>query len=633
MARRTVLLFSLFGLLNGLESPIPSVHECCQVGRTVAEREQDCSVLPRFNSLICNITQEHCCRSVLKEKACNRGIRMARDQRACERPFSTRSSWETQTTKFCCDCCTLGVKVANTELSCKFQGLQLGKQCISTAKMCCEQPKEVKSTVQATKVPQVFSTRLPEETNTCADTGCAQLCVGNGKCACYKGFSLKNDRVNCVDVDECLAESHNCSSEQVCINTEGSFRCRISCHSGFTLTDDVICNDINECAASPSPCRRDQTCVNTVGSYKCHSNTMTCPRGYRLSANGSSCEDVDECLIGKKCGNHICVNLEGTYRCECTTGYSFNTNSKLCQDINECMHYPGRLCAHNCENTMGSFQCSCSLGFKLAHDGRNCEDIDECERKPCSQECTNVYGSYQCFCRRGYQLSDIDGRTCDDIDECAKPNVCSYKCVNTPGGFNCTCPPSGYMLAQDGWTCQDIDECAAGTHSCSAAENCFNVLGGFRCFDFHCPPDFLRAARGLTGSASEVVRCVKSCQQHDSKCARNPTHIVTSTVLSLPTLRDLKQPEEIVFLRTATKTSTQNDPDVHFDITSTEKQHSFDVIKTSQNGMIVGVIRQVKTILGPKELVLKATIKYMESGTLSQQNIVILHIFISEFWF
>lgn len=41
-------------------------------------------------------------------------------------------------------------------------------------------------------------------------------------------------------------------------------------------------------------------------------------------------------------------------------------------------------------------------------------------------------------------------------------------------------------------------------------------------------------------------------------------------------------------MRTATKTSTQNDPDVLFDITSTEKQHSFDVIKTSQDGVIVG---------------------------------------------
>lgn len=43
------------------------------------------------------------------------------------------------------------------------------------------------------------------------------------------------------DINECLADSHDCSAEQVCINTDGSFRCQLSCHPGFTITDGVIC--------------------------------------------------------------------------------------------------------------------------------------------------------------------------------------------------------------------------------------------------------------------------------------------------------------------------------------------------------------------------------------------------------
>uniref|UniRef100_A0A8D0AWV0 Fibulin 1 n=1 Tax=Sander lucioperca TaxID=283035 RepID=A0A8D0AWV0_SANLU len=380
-----------------------------------------------------------------------------------------------------------------------------------------------------------------------SDSNCSQLCVDDGLCACLGGYQLQNDGVTCEDVNECLNGGHNCVLGQVCINTEGSFRCQreTSCGTGYELKDDNNCQDINECTlgthncgaefvctntegsfrchpkercssgfiqdavgscidvnecvAHTSPCLPGQTCINTVGSYTCRRNIVTCGRGYHLTEDGTRCEDVDECRTGNVCVNHGCINLIGFYRCECRTGFIFNSITKLCDDINECRHYPGRLCTHKCENTEGSYKCSCTLGFKLSQDNRNCEDVNECEANPCSQECANVYGSYQCYCRRGYQLSDIDGITCDDIDECALPtggNVCSYRCSNTPGSFYCTCPPTGYTLAHNGRTCLDIDECAAGRHTCSVSESCFNVQGGFRCLSFSCPQNFRVAAQG-----------------------------------------------------------------------------------------------------------------------------------------
>ncbi|XP_041833833.1 fibulin-1-like isoform X2 [Melanotaenia boesemani] len=788
----------------------------------MALRGQNCTVSLQFTSLICSIAEEQCCRSVAGHKACNDGIKIARDQGACDRLFFSGSSWETHTSQMCCDCCAFGLMAAQMGLSCEISGLQLGKQCTNTAKTCCEEPQEVKPTEEGTQESDIVTFMPPKGTKTCRDSTCTQLCVGNGVCACHEGFQLKTDGVTCEDVDECLTGSHNCAPGHVCLNTEGSFRCQSSCGTGFLLTDDNICKDIdecalgshhcegdlvcmntvgsfhcnqnvgcgdgyiqgtsgscvdiNECVAHPSPCQRGQTCINTVGSYSCYSNTVacdqgyhlnvggthcedvneclidshncapgqvcintegsfycqretscgtgyklsensscqdidecvlgthhcgedfvcintvgsyrchskegcgdgyiqdaagncidinecvahpspcgpgqtcinsvgsyncrintvTCARGYHLNADGSHCEDVNECLTGNLCGSHGCVNLEGSYRCECRPGFMFNRISKLCEDVNECRHYPGRLCAHKCENTEGSYHCSCATGFKLAHDGRNCEDVDECEHNPCSQECANVYGSFQCYCHRGYQLSDIDGKTCQDIDECALPNVCSYLCLNTLGGFNCTCPPSGYTLANDGRTCQDIDECAAGTHTCSASESCFNVQGGFRCLFIECPPNFRRAAVGSSADASVIVRCIKACQGHDTACNHNPVHLITSTVLSLPTFRHFRDPEEIVFLRTAVAAkpaSLSDEPDVYFEILATDDQNSFDVVKRSHHGMIVGVIRQLKPVIGPRELVLEVTMNYVQSGTISQQNIVIIHVFISEFWF
>ncbi|XP_042259393.1 fibulin-1-like [Thunnus maccoyii] len=693
MAQWTILLFSLCGLVRGQEIQPLTVQECCQDGRDRALRGQDCTILPLISSShTCRIAQEQCCAAVVEDKLCDNGIKMARWQGACERPFFQGEPWETQISKMCCDCCTLGLMLESRGSSCELQGLFLGKQCAYAAKNCCGKntTEEIKPTVKVpvTEQPEVNVTaKAPEETDTCRDSICSQLCVGNGTCACHDGYQLQKDGVNCEDVNECLIGSHNCIFGQVCINTEGSFRCQreTGCGTGYELTDnnnckdidecilgthncgpaflctntegsfrchpkekcsdgfiqDAIgsCIDINECVAHTTPCLPGQTCINTVGSYTCRRNTVTCGRGYHLTEDGTRCEDIDECRTGNVCGDHGCINLVGSYRCECRIGFLFNTITKLCEDINECRHYPGRLCAHKCENTEGSYQCSCTTGFKLSHDGRNCDDVNECEANPCSQECANVYGSYQCYCRRGYQLSDIDGITCEDIDECALPtagHVCSYRCSNAPGSFYCTCPPTGYTLAPNGRTCQDIDECAVGSHTCSISESCFNVQGGFRCLSFECPPNFRQATPGSKNDGSVSLRCIKACQPNDFSCAHDPVHLITHTVLSLPTFRDFSEPEEIVFLRTITAANPTPHPgatDLFFDILGADDQFSFDVVKRSDQGMIMGVVRQVKPIIGPKDLVLQVAMNYIKSGNISHRNVVIIHVFISEFWF
>ncbi|KAM9705554.1 fibulin-1-like [Menidia menidia] len=902
-----ILLLSLCGLLHGHETQIAALQECCEVGRAMAQREQDCAVLPRFTSLMCSITREQCCRSAAEAFACSAGVQTARGQQPCERPFFPGSPWRTQTSKICCDCCVLGLMAADRGLSCSDHGLALGRICNQTAKACCEQPGGARPTAHAAvrmEEPDTDTAPNPERNNSCRDSNCTQLCVGNGVCACNEGFHLKTDGVTCEDVDECtlrthscgagfvcintagsfscqltigcgdgyvqngagscvdvnecetlpspcqpgwtcvntmgsydcytntitcsqgynptvdgthcedvnecLTGSHSCVHGQVCLNTPGSFYCQSSCGPGFLLSDSDLCEDIdecavgshgcepdsdcintagsfscrpktgceagfvqapaggcvdvneclvggvcgghvctnlegsyrcecrdgfmlnsltqrcedvnecrrysrrpcahrcentegsflcsciagfklavdgrncedvnecltgihdcaegkvcintegsfrcqtdsgcgsgyklldhscldvNECVALPGPCQPGQTCINTIGSFSCRSNAATCGRGYHMTADGTHCEDVNECLVGDVCVGHGCVNLEGSFRCECRAGYAFNRVSKLCEDVNECQQLGGRLCAHRCENTRGSYLCRCAAGFKLAADGVGCEDVDECERRPCSQECANVFGSFQCYCHPGFQLSDADGVTCQDIDECQTPNACSYRCLNSPGGFNCTCPPGGFTLGPDGRSCQDVDECSAGTHSCSASESCVNVQGGFRCLFFECPPNFRRAASGSGAGSSALVRCVKSCRPQDPGCLQDPVHILTSTVLSLPTLQDLREPEEIVFLRTAAPARAARlpqEPDVYFEIASMDEQQSFDVVKRSHRGVVIGVIRQLKPVVGPRALVLEVTMNYVQSGVISQKNIVIIHVFISEFWF
>ncbi|XP_055009652.1 fibulin-1 [Boleophthalmus pectinirostris] len=689
----TGLLFCFYAVVLGQEKQ-PSVRQCCEDGRVRGLKGQDCTMLPLMSSdHTCMIAQEQCCAATVETRFCDVGIKMAEQKGACERPFLQGDLLETQLSKLCCDCCVLGQTAALQGLGCELEGVILGKLCKHTARACCSQNNSTETTKAPAKdLEKNFekdkigtpATAKPKEddTQSCKDSICSQLCLGNGTCGCQDGYQLKEDGVNCEDVNECLTGNHNCIFGLFCINTEGSFRCQreTGCGTGYELMDnnrcqdidecvlgthncgpefmctntagsfrchpketcapgyiqDAIghCIDINECVVYTSPCPPGQTCINSLGSFTCRRNTITCGRGYHLTEDGSRCEDVDECRAGV-CGGHGCVNLIGSYRCECRVGYTFNSITKLCDDINECRHYPGTLCAHKCENTEGSYKCSCTSGFKLTSDGRNCEDVNECENNPCSQECANVYGSYQCYCRRGYQLSDLDGITCEDIDECALPSgghVCSYRCSNAPGSFYCTCPTTGYTLAHNGRSCQDIDECATGSHTCSVSQSCFNVQGGYRCLSFECPVNFRQAAPGNDGS----VRCIKSCPPNDFSCSLDPVHLITYTVLSLPTFRDFTGPEEIVFLRTVAVANAAPYPgstDVVFDILSADDQLSFDVIKSTYQGMIMGVVRQVKPITGPKEIVVEVAMNYVKSGAVSHRNIVEIHLFISAFWF
>ncbi|KAF7241332.1 Hemicentin-1 [Varanus komodoensis] len=67
--------------------------------------------------------------------------------------------------------------------------------------------------------------------------------------------------------------------------------------------------DIDECE-NRDACQHE--CRNTLGSYQCF-----CPTGYRVTPNGKTCQDIDECLDQDiHCGpNRMCFNTRGSYQC------------------------------------------------------------------------------------------------------------------------------------------------------------------------------------------------------------------------------------------------------------------------------------------------------------------------------
>uniref|UniRef100_A0A8C3GM35 Hemicentin 1 n=1 Tax=Cairina moschata TaxID=8855 RepID=A0A8C3GM35_CAIMO len=101
---------------------------------------------------------------------------------------------------------------------------------------------------------------------------------------------------------------------------------RETCPEGYEARNDR-CVDIDECETRDT-CQHE--CRNTLGSYQC-----TCPPGYRLTPNGKTCQDIDECLEQNiDCGsNQMCFNMRGSYQCidtPCPPNYQREPLSGFC---------------------------------------------------------------------------------------------------------------------------------------------------------------------------------------------------------------------------------------------------------------------------------------------------------------
>ncbi|XP_019575386.2 EGF-containing fibulin-like extracellular matrix protein 1 isoform X2 [Rhinolophus sinicus] len=124
---------------------------------------------------------------------------------------------------------------------------------------------------------------------------------------------------------------------------------RIQCTTGYEQSDHNICQDIDECAAGTHNCRSDQVCINLRGSFACQ-----CPPGYQK--RGEQCVDIDECTMPPYC-HQRCVNTPGSFYCQCSPGFQLAANNYTCVDINECETTNECREDEMCWNYHGGFRC------------------------------------------------------------------------------------------------------------------------------------------------------------------------------------------------------------------------------------------------------------------------------------
>ncbi|RWS30180.1 hypothetical protein B4U80_04230 [Leptotrombidium deliense] len=387
-----------------------------------------------------------------------------------------------------------------------------------------------------------------EEQDVCQKYQKCENTVGSFNCVCDIGFKLDRLTNECVDINECQINTHNCESNRRCDNTIGSFECvrELSCGTGYTFNSDTnVCEDDDECTLGTHNCVNGFVCKNIQGSFLCEYEPCplgftrltggacvnnTCPIGFKFDRRSERCEDINECLTVPCLPSENCKNTLGSYYCipniTCSQGLFLNKVTQACEDIDEC-----EVGTHNCSfgqkchNTHGSYSCSCPPGFLETRAGY-CEDINECESGffTCHEHnsiCENTVGSYKCDCKPGFRNSERG--TCIDIDECHEiADLCSHSCANTYGSYLCKCQ-LGYTLQADGRSCVDIDECEnpfnrsstrfLNTRLCMG--HCRNTQGSYKC---ECPSGYRMGPDGHSCIDIDECKEYSVCKNADDTC-------------------------------------------------------------------------------------------------------------------
>ncbi|CAF0889364.1 unnamed protein product [Didymodactylos carnosus] len=144
--------------------------------------------------------------------------------------------------------------------------------------------------------------KMLEGRNVCEDVDeckanpniCEQQCInfqGSYYCLCKEGYRLNPDKRTCRDLDECALVANLCQYR--CDNTPGSYQCQ--CPQGYNMERARYCRDIDECRMNTHNCRTEDVCINLRGGFRCY--YVDCPEGYekqssnRCQLSSRSCYD------------------------------------------------------------------------------------------------------------------------------------------------------------------------------------------------------------------------------------------------------------------------------------------------------------------------------------------------------
>ncbi|XP_022540728.2 fibulin-7 [Astyanax mexicanus] len=213
--------------------------------------------------------------------------------------------------------------------------------------------------------------------------------VGPGTRVCQENGSWSGVSAICKDVSHCA--SNPCLNGGTCVEGVNQYKCTCP-HSWSgsrcqhqTQTAPPEWSVVNDPAFSRKP-----RCAKVDRAQHC-----SCDAGFHMSGTSDSsiCQDVNECEVYKADSSgllcaHMCVNIPGSYRCSCPSGYKLLADGRSCEDVDECLMQLHN-CSHGttCVNTGGGFQC---VNPECPRSHGNISYVKtspfQCERNPCPME-------------------------------------------------------------------------------------------------------------------------------------------------------------------------------------------------------------------------------------------------------
>src|SRR5581483_8645891 len=202
-------------------------------------------------------------------------------------------------------------------------------------------------------------------------------------CACSNSQFWRQAVVNsfntCVDVNECASGNPCGGGLGTCTNVPlgGGYTC--TCSPGYVSTGGTTPHCFHPTVCDPIA--QGQCLVDKPGNV-CDvdpppslAHTCVCNNpGYIVTEDGSACVvkppscEVNHC-IDRGDPHGTCVPASPPllgYSCKCSAGWRFDGSS--CVDIDECL-LGGNPCGRGtCNNTVGSYTCDCESGFHSTGD-------------------------------------------------------------------------------------------------------------------------------------------------------------------------------------------------------------------------------------------------------------------------
>ncbi|XP_058863006.1 adhesion G protein-coupled receptor E3-like isoform X1 [Acipenser ruthenus] len=228
-----------------------------------------------------------------------------------------------------------------------------------------------------------------------------------------------------------------------------------SCEAGFTLLNGS-CTDINECEGNRRLCGKHADCINLPGSFRCN-----CHPGYMQYHEKDTCDELDTATKAPKttpvpdmnecelniglCGKHAdCINLPVSFRCDCHPGYMHRQAKQICFAPPA---KPTPALVTSTHKMADSTTRNNSETSTLQDSGLHTTELNPTTKVPPTQT-TPV----------------------PDIDECAQtPWLCgpNAQCTNTVGSYTCSCNPGLFPNTGLRWIlnqtrCEDLTKIQDG---------------------------------------------------------------------------------------------------------------------------------------------------------------------------